>query len=354
MSFIALVGGALGIKRTLKKLFSRYNTIIQKRNWILANLQFKLKKSYLTSYPVKLTIDPCNYCNLRCVLCPVGTQDQGRKQSVMSFQTFKKILDECGPYLWEIDLYNWGEPFLNKDVFEMIKYARSMKINVNVSSNLNYFNEDICISLIKSGLNKLIISLDGASQESVERYQKGCNFNRVISNIEQIVSMKEKLKSHLPLIHWRFLVHRYNENEIHKARELSKKLKIDQFKPGRLSCDMGKEIFLANRAKYENAEPWLPKDEALSTYNYSEKCKKNIKNICKILWFESAIQPDGSVSPCCAVWPQEFDFGNINDSSFQKIWNNKKYQDARRISRGDDISINAHICYICKMNNSSR
>jgi len=85
-------------------------------------------------------------------------------------------------------------------------------------------------------------------------------------------------------------------------------------------------------------------------YNYSQKRKKVIRDICKLLWFQSTIQPDGSVSPCCAIWPEKFDFGNINDSSFRKIWSNKKYQNARRIGRGDDISINGHICYICKQN----
>jgi len=334
-------------------LFSREKTVKQKYNLVLALVQFGARNLRLYNFPIRLFIDPCNCCNLHCELCPVGKGSGGRKQTFMSFNTFKKIIDECGSYLWEVHLYNWGEPLLNKDIFKMIKYARERNIDVNISTNLNYFNDHICINLIKSGLNKLIISLDGASQESVEKYQKGSDFQLVIKNIEQIVYMKEMLKSDLPFIQWRFLITKYNENEIEKAKKLSKRLKINKLELLSLfRCDMGKELLLNNEAQYENVKAWLPNNEKLSMYDYSQKRKKVIKSICRLLWFESVIQPDGSVSPCCAVWYERFDFGNINNSSFRRIWDSEKYQNARRISRGDDIPIKGHICYICKLNNA--
>src|SRR3990167_5407172 len=123
----------MGIREKIKELFSNKRTFTQKYNLLLTYIQFKARKLYLYSYPISLRIDPCNYCNLHCVLCPVGTSAQGRKQLKMDFITFKNIMDECGPYIWEVDLFNWGEPLLNKDIFKMIEYARKMKIDVTIS-----------------------------------------------------------------------------------------------------------------------------------------------------------------------------------------------------------------------------
>ena len=339
----------MGYKEKMCKLLSN-KTFKQKANLVAANIQFKRKKISLNTYPVKLTIDPCNFCNLRCELCPVGTKAPGRQQSKMSFALFRKIMDECGKYLWEIDLHNWGEPLLNMEIFKMIEYARKMKIDVNLSTNLNCFNEQICENLIKSGLSKLIVSLDGASQASVERYQKGNNFDAVLRNMIQIVDRKKKLNRRLPFIQWRFLVNRFNEAEIEKAGEYAEELMIDKLELSVFRCDTHKELISDSEARYSMVQSWLPRDETLSMYDYSHRRNKILKHLCRLLWFESVIHPDGSVSPCCAVWHDRFDFGNIRDSSFREIWNNNNYMNARKISLGGNISSKKHICYICKRN----
>ena len=341
----------MGYKDKLYKVLST-KTFKQKLNLIRANIQFERKEVFINNYPVKLTIDPCNFCNLRCELCPVGTKAPGRQQSMMSFDLFKKIMDECGKYLWEIDLFNWGEPLLNKQIFKMIEYARKMKIDVNLSTNLKYFNDGICDNLIQSGLTKLIISLDGASQASVERYQKGNDFDAVLRNMSQIVDRRKKVKSRFPFIQWRFLVNRYNETEIEKAGKYAEELMIDRLELSVFRCDTHKELISDSEARYSMVQPWLPSDETLSMYDYSYRRNKILKDVCRLLWFESVIQPDGSVSPCCAVWYYKFDFGTICDSSFREIWNSNNYMNARKISLGGTIGSKKHICYICKRNDS--
>ena len=309
-----------------------------------------LKITHVFGYPVKLTIDPVNFCNLRCMLCPTGTQALGRDRAFMDFRTFKKIIDECGEYLWAIDLFNWGEPLLNENIFDMIEYARMKRIDVDISTNLNKFSDEICIKLIRSKLNSLIISLDGASQESIDKYQKGNNFELVIENIRKLVKTKEELNSQTPFIQWRFLVNRFNEHEIENARRLAKELKINNLEIGSYRCDMAGELFLNNEAQFDSIRPWLPVNEELSMYNYAKKQKKKVKKACKLLWNSSAIQPDGSVAPCCVVWYEKYDFGNINKTSFSNIWNGIKYKNARRIMKGHNIQDSEHICYICKSN----
>jgi radical SAM protein with 4Fe4S-binding SPASM domain len=341
--------GFAQVRKISKVLFAK-RPLKPKYNYIVTYVQALIKNVHVFGYPRKLTIDPVNLCNLQCSLCPTGTRSPGRARSHMTFSTFKKIIDELGHYLWTIDLYNWGEPLLNKDIFKMVEYAKSYKIDVNISTNLNYFNDDICAKLVNSGLDCLIISLDGASQTSVEKYQKGSNFALVINNIKQLIETKERLKSITPLIKWRFIANKFNENEIRLAKELANDIKINELEISYIRCNMGIELLLNNEAQYDNIKTWLPDNEELSMYDYFTRQKKQIKKSCELLLSESVINPDGSVSPCCAVWQDKYDFGNINNEYFATIWNNNKYKQARRIIRGANISDKEHICYICKSN----
>ncbi len=338
----------LSCAEELRDLLSFKKTLLQKINFLLAYIQFKLRNNYLYSYPAKLFIDPVNHCNLNCQMCAVGLKEEGRKQSFMTFSTFQKIIDEAHKYIWEIFLYNWGEPLLNKYIFQMIQYATTKHIFVNMSSNLNYFNDEISINLVKSGLNRLIVSLAGASQASVEKYQKGNNFEAVIENIKRMVFIKHKLNSKVPFIQWRYAVNKHNEHEIVKAKELARSMEIDKLEIIPFECYQ--EIFLDNESEFKKIKPWLPQDEGLSKYNYSKRCKKQRRPVCRLLWWWITIQPDGSVSPCCSIWPGRFDFGNINDMPLKQIWNSEKYIAARRINQGKRISSSNNICHICKMN----
>jgi len=333
---------------------SEFATTRKRINYLLISLAQRIKSKRVIAYPVKLTVCPGNVCNLKCVLCPVGQVDGGREKGLMEFRTFKKLIDECGPYLYELDLYNWGEPLLNKDVFEMVRYAKKYKIKISISSNLRYFDEKICTELIKTGVDHLIISLDGTSQESVGKYQVGNDFVEVVSNMKKIVRKKRELNSIKPFVQWRFLVTRHNEDEIEEAEALAKEIGVDKLEITIFRCDMGSELLLNDKEQFENVQEWLPESETLSKYDYSNKAKKTHSvNGCSWLWTQSTINWNGSVSPCCAVWHEKFDFGNINRNSFWQIWNNKKYQDARRANRGDNVDTSGNICHICYLNKAT-
>jgi len=327
-------------------------TLAKKVNAGLTKFQYKiLKSAKLYSYPLQLTICPGNVCNLKCSLCPTGTLRAGRKKGFLTFELFKKIVDECAPYLCKIELVNWGEPFLNKQLFTMIGYAKQKGLAVESGSNLNFFNAEICENIVRSGLDKLTVSLDGASQRSVGQYQKGADFGKVVGNLKKLMQKKRELKSRTPFVQWRFLINKYNEKEIPRARELAKEIGVDLLEFGPFRCDMGQELLLDDKAQFAGIKSWLPKEEKLSMYDYSKHGKKVIQTQpCYMLWTQAVINWDGSVAPCCAVWQEKFDFGNINHSSFFEIWNNQKYQAARKLSRRDAAEPSDNICYICKAN----
>ena len=199
-----------------------------------------------------------------------------------------------------------------------LKYAKSFKVRISISTNLNHFNNSICSDLVLSGLDEVVVSLDGTSQESVSTYQVGNDFNKVVANIVKLANCKKNLNKKKPIITWRFLVNRYNENEI---------------------------------GKFKNVSIWLPTNESLSYFNYAEKTKRKIKN-CRWLWLQSSINWNGSVAPCCAVWHEKYDFGNIQESSFKIIWNSAKYREARKISKKKSIKSEDNICSICYANKS--
>ncbi|MFX1394279.1 MAG: radical SAM/SPASM domain-containing protein [Promethearchaeota archaeon] len=315
----------------------------------------KVQKSILLNhYPVSITLGTGPICNLRCKLCPVGQKRSERKIGFLTKEVVERVIDELAPYLYVVELYNWGEPLLNKHLFEYIRLIKEANIKIIISTNLNIFNDDICRELINSGLDLLIVSLDGCSQKSVEQIQKGSNYERVISNVKKIADYRNLIGVNHPKLQWRFVVTRFNENEVNKAYRISREVGFDAFELIKLKCDMGNELLWNARAQLLNIESYLPHDERLSKYNYDTGEKEVVKNnYCDWLWLSSVINWNGSVSPCPLVWDESFDFGNILETPFKKIWNGKKYQLARKIIRSNKfIERSSLICSICKKNNS--
>ncbi len=295
------------------------------RNFLKIYFQDKYTKpAEVKGFPVKLTVDPSANCVLYCPLCPTGQADKGRKRGEMDFFDFKKLIDEVGQYLFEIDLFNWGEPFLNKDIFKMIFLCYERKIITRLSSNLNYFPHGFEKKLVEGRLNHLVVSLDGTSQESYEKYRVNGSIKKVLEAVERIKKEKNRQNSKLPFITWQFIVFGHNKHEMKQAKDLVKKWGFDRIVFIENRGDMGKELF----------------------YKKNESSKKT----CNFLWNQSVVNWDGSVSPCCLYYDEKYDFGNVFKDGFEAVWNNDNYQKARGIiklekavdSRGKNL-----VCFNC-------
>lgn len=349
-----------GMLRILFRLANHYATCFQ----------MLIKKDKIFGYPTHLVADITNRCNLQCPLCPTGTGVPGRKKGMMPFPTFKKIIDEIGKYLISIDLFNWGEPLLNKDIYEMITYAHERNIVTSVSTNFQYFSEESAGKMISSGLDILILSIDGASQESYEKYRIGGNFQKVIENISILVEKKRERKCNHPYIAWQFLVMKHNEHEVEAAKKIAGELGVDN-----IMIDPA-YFPVATR---EEAMKWLPEDSRYHRYNLEELEKKwqamerrqeterqrdlpqkydkhnggqqDLKRRinCTWLWTQTTINWDGSVSPCCAIYDPCEDFGDISSTSLKEIWNNEKYRESRRFSSTGEIGNTVTICMRCPL-----
>ena len=321
-------------------------------NFFLVEFQHRfLKNSRVAGFPYHLTIETGNFCTLHCPLCPTGQGKEGLPKGFLVSADLKKIIDEIGDYLLILELYNWGEPLLNKGFFEMIRYARNKNIIVTTSSNLNVFDDEMSRELIQSGLNLLMVSLDGASQETVETYQRGNNFAEVVGNIRRIVKEKRRLKSRKPLVQWKFFVTKYTEKEVLEAKRLAEEIGVNYIEFAKILCDMSQRFFLDPESQFENIKDWLPQNERYSAYNNNSKSrKKALKNDCSSLWTRSVINWDGTIFPCCNVYEKKWGFGNALEEGFAKIWNNEDYQSSRKRIADGKTSVKRTICCICAQN----
>jgi len=200
--------------------------------------------------------------------------------------------------------------------------------------------------LVSSGLDILIISLDGTDQKTYEKYRRGGDYRKVIEGIRKIAAEKKRQKSKTPYLVWQFLVMKQNEHQIPKVYKMADKLGIDFVRIEPVRSDTSKEIFQSDEEKIAKSKAWLPKSEKLSRFNYKKKAKKVKRKSCIFLWSMPVINPNGSVAPCCSVYPEKYDFGNAFKDTLMKVWNNKMYVSSRRIVYGKKGSCGT-VCVNC-------
>ncbi len=306
------------------------------------------------AYPYEIAFETGNKCNLNCTLCPTNDPRFNHvKKGFLDFNLFKKVIDEIGEYLINVYLYNWGEPFLNQDIFRIIAYAKKKNINVIISTNLDFKDRSFCKKIVKSGVDKISVSLHGYSQKTAEIYQKGINLQNVLSNVAYIAAIKNREKVSHPNIRWKFIIMKHNEHEIADVRRDYKKLGFDRLKFSAVYCDMGKEIFMSPEEQVENIKNLLPANKKYWGYDTKKMRRSYQSPSCSFLWARAIINWDGSVFPCCMVYDPKYSFGNANDSAFKDIWNNDKYREARGLFSympHQKTQKTSSICCICKKN----
>ncbi len=302
-------------------------------NLFMAETERKLRRIKVSSRPYILFLDPCNYCNLRCPLCPTGVNNLGREQSMLSFENFKKYIDPHIPYLLELNLHNWGESLMNEDVYKMISYARDNNIATNMSSNFVLIKDHEIDELLDSGLEYLIISLDGTSQEVYEQYRVRGNYERVVKNLKLLLKKRNDRGLKHPFVEWQFIVMKHNEHQVDEAEQLSKEIGVDlmRFIPVGLPYEAKDRKTLAQK--------WFPasvEGRKNATEDYEQTFGQADKpGPCFYLYRSMVINPDGGVSPCCVVYRANRDFDKLGSSkdpiNIPEIWNNDKYMSARSL-----------------------
>src|SRR6185436_9261287 len=207
------------------KALKAYSNILKLR----VNRAFK--RDFVSNFPIEAYIEPTSFCNLRCPACPTGLRLGERPFASIDESLFKSTIDQLGDYVFLLWMYNWGEPLLHKQTPELITYAKSKKLKVVLSSNLSIkMSDDYIDRLVQSGLDTLIISLDGTSADTYKTYRLGGNFDLVRQNMRRIQDAKERHGLTVPQVVWQFLVFKHNEHEIAEASSVYREWGADSIK----------------------------------------------------------------------------------------------------------------------------
>ena len=320
---------------------------IKPLNSLMRSLQ-KNKAARLRYLPTKISFETGNICNLKCPLCPTNDEEEkGVEKGFMSFKTFKAVFDKVSPFVKTIDLFNWGEPFLNKDISGMIEYARKKKpdVRIFIDSNLNVLSDDQVDSFVRYGLDVLKVSCDGATQEIYEKYRVGGDLDTVISNIKRIQKKKDELGFEKPRIIWKYLVFNHNQHEVSEAGRKAAELDIS-FEASGMRVNCGKEIFENVEASVDRDREWIPDSSEYNNYQDLNAGKKT----CVKPWRTLTVNWNGDVVPCGAVYDcKNNSFGNLEKESFMKVWNSPSFIASRKCILGkvDEAEV---ICSVCKKN----
>jgi radical SAM protein with 4Fe4S-binding SPASM domain len=320
-------------------------------NHLIKKIELARRADRLYYFPTKVTIETGNICNLRCPLCPTGTSEVKVPKGFLTIEQFQHILKQLGPTTETLDFFDWGEPFLNRDLLPMIRHAKATypHIRIVVSSNLNipHFSEAGAEEVVASGLDHLIISVDGATQEVYAKYRVNGKLDEALRNVRWLVEAKRKRGSSTPSYVWNFLVFRHNEHEVDAARRMAEELGVG-FTAGMMRTDCAEEIFLPLEERLRRDGEWVPENPTYSQYTHERLNHRTLD--CTKPWTTVAINWDGYVVPCGSVYDcPTYQYGNIFKQSFAEIWNSEPYRNARR-ALTNRASGTKTICELCKQN----
>lgn len=316
-------------------------------NWLRVEASTRLRPRVPWGFPTHLQIEPTNTCNLRCELCPVSGQMQ-RASGFMDLALYRRLLDEIGQYVFLILLWDWGEPFMHPAVFDMISRAHEKKIRIVSSTNGHLFADPRrADEVIRSGLDTLIFAVDGISQETYEKYRHKGSLQRVLDGIRVMVKRKKELRSATPLINFRFIVMRHNEQEVDLLRSFVQELGVDALTLKTLNpCSDNTYGDRANGAD-KKSSPLLPRDPRYCRFVYDGQGDpiRLRRNACRNPYNSATVHWDGTVCPCTYDYDERFVLGNLNHSSFGEIWNGPAYRIFRKRLRCDDPK--NYFCHEC-------
>lgn len=281
-----------------------------------------LQSATVWGLPISISIEPTTSCNLRCPECPSGLRSFTRPTGMLDKSIFESSIDQLSNTLSYLTFYFQGEPYLNPQFLTMVNYASSKGIYTATSTNAHYLKDETARQTVESGLDRLIISIDGTSQDTYQAYRIGGDLTKVIEGTKNVIEWKRKLKSKTPHIIFQFLVVKPNEHQIPQVYKIANEIGVDEVK-----------LKTAQIYDYQNGSDLIPVQDKYSRYKKQADGSYAIKNAlddhCWKMWHSCVITWDGKVVPCCFDKDAHFVLGDLNKNSFHEIWFGEKYNQFR-------------------------
>lgn len=272
---------------------------------------------------MSISIEPTTSCNLRCPECPSGLRSFTRPTGMLDANQFKYFIKDLEKTLVAVNFYFQGEPFLNKNLLDMISIASKMNIYTSTSTNAHFLDNETAKKTVQSGLRRLIISIDGTTQEAYQQYRIGGDLEKVISGAKNIIHWKKVLRTRFPEVIFQFLVVRPNEQQIPEIMAMGREIGVDEVR-----------FKTAQIYNYSEGNDLIPTNEKYSRYRKGAdgrwRLKNRMDNHCWRMWQGCVITWDGSVVPCCFDKDASYRMGNLSRENFDIIWKSNQYRTFRK------------------------
>ena len=268
--------------------------------------------------PFSMSFEPTTTCNLGCPECPSGLRQFTRDTGNAQLENYKSWLGQVQSKLWYLTFYFQGEPYLNRDFLKMVEYANDKGIYTATSTNAHYLTKEKAEETVRSGLSRVIISIDGTTQEVYEQYRKKGKLSKVIEGAKNLIEARKKLNSQTPHVIFQFVVVKPNEHQIEDVIKLGEEVGVDEvrFKTAQL-YDFG------------HGNPLMPDNEEYARYKKGKDGKYRLKNKllnhCWRMWQGCVVTWDGKVVPCCFDKDASQQLGDLSNASFTALWKSAEY-----------------------------
>lgn len=302
-------------------------------------------KHKLLGYPYLVMIETCNFCNLKCPTCTTPHRKMKRERKMMSFEEYRRIIDNIKDSVHIVLLYFSNEPLLHPQLPEMIEYAHKNNLYTMISTNAMLLDKRMSQKLYEAKLDEILLCLDGLKKESFEAFREGAVFEVVLENIKNFCRMKQSLEAIKPYIKLQFILNKLNQNEVGDVEKFAQEFKIDRLhiKPFALSeyaytKDEIKELmgkFFPTKKEYQGKIVYENEDNVL-------KLKKRTK-VCSLPDSDIVILADGRVVICCYDFQGEYSYGNVLNNKLKDIWNSPESRFKREMARNRKYPL----CQIC-------
>lgn len=309
----------------LKRLKASYQQFIQPSSPVMRKL------------PRTVQIEPINVCNLKCPTCSVHRlEDAGVTRKYLTQDEFRMIARQLDPGT-DIYLANWGEPFLNPEIIQIIEEGKQCGHHIRVDSNCN-FDPSLIPGVVESGLDLFKASIDGCSQETYEKFRIKGDYDLTISILSGLAEYKAKTGTQTPELIWQFIVNRYNEHEMDKALEIAASfaspVRVDFVPMGLRQEKVDWDQYPPEEMERMEKE-WIPDNPKFRMdYFNREKQGPAVANTrCSFLWRSHMnISANLDVTPCCHTYLPDHGFGNLRDVSIESLWNAEAFVKSRELS----------------------
>ena len=325
--------------------YRRFSAKLNSRKLInITKLYYSYRRSLIrndlkiSGLPMTVSIEPTTACNLRCPECPSGLRNFSRPTGNLKSDFFRSLIKEIHDHLIYLIFYFQGEPYINPNFLDMVHYAHRKNIYTITSTNGHFLNDNNARSTVESGLDRLIISIDGTTQEVYQSYRREGSLQSVIDGANNIVKWKKKLGKKHPYVIFQFLVVKPNEHQISDVFRIADEIGVNEVK-----------LKTAQIYDFINGNPLIPDNEVYSRYSKQSdgtyRIKNKLVNECWKMWHSCVVTWDGKVVPCCFDKDARHELGDLTNDSLKDIWQGQRYHYFRKKLFEDRTAID--ICQNC-------